>query len=628
MSAMLSGIVRTSAAAQSRLRVLPTNPDMPRMAVARVVAGLAALAALLIALALPATFFAAARYRVLGALEASATLHALEIAELSRLSPAFWELSAVKVTAPEQGRASGELRRVFNNEGRLILEAVPAEVPEWPLASVEAMISVDGVIYGRTVAARSLWRPLIATLIVGLCSSALGGLIYVILRVAPLRLLDDALRRASFLAAHDLLTGLPNRGLFADRLSQALARARRDHGITAVLCLDLDRFKEVNDTLGHAAGDELLKVVAARMSSCLREGDTLARLGGDEFAIIQPDIQQPEAADALARRLTTALSEPVLLNAGQALIGVSVGIAMSAPDQPLDGTQVMRNADLALYRAKEAGRGGHCFFAPEMNQKLHERRALEIDLRLALANGSFRLAYQPQIRLDTGRITGAEALLRWERPDHGNISPDQFIPLAEETGLIGQIGAWAIKEACLQASRWAEPLSIAVNVSPVQFRQAGFYDVVVSALRCSGLSPERLELEITEGVLLNDTEDTLAILGRLRQLGIKIAMDDFGTGYSSLGYLQRFPFDKIKIDRSFVRNLGQDPNAAAIVNAVMGMSRALGVRANAEGVEFKTQADLLLSQGCDEVQGYFFAKPMPSEAFAGLIGMGLPVAQS
>lgn len=616
-----AGLIRSLSGIPLRGRARSASSDASRTAVARTVTGLCALAALLFALGIPATFFAAARYRVLGALEASATLHALEIADLSRSNPVFWELDGVRVSAPEQGRASGERRRVSDAAGRLVLESIPAVGLAWPLATFTEPVVVGGVQLGSTEAARSLRQALLMTLIVAACSTLLAVAIFTLLRVMPLRLLDEALRRASYLAAHDLLTGLPNRGLFADRLAQALTQGRRDNDVTAVLCLDLDRFKEVNDSLGHAAGDELLRGVSSRLSACLRESDTLARLGGDEFAVIQLRARQPESADALARRLIAVLDEPFVLSGGQACVGLSVGIGLTTPGEVCEPMQLMRNADLALYQAKEAGRGGYCFFAPEMNQRLQERRALEVDLRTALNCNGFRLAFQPQINLEDERIIGAEALLRWDRPGVGNVPPDQFIGVAEETGLISQIGAWAIHEACRQAVLWPGHMSIAVNVSPVQFRQPGLCECVMAALKASGLSAARLELEITEGVLLNDTDETLATLGRLRALGVKIAMDDFGTGYSSLGYLQKFPFDKVKIDRSFVRNLGQDANASAIVSAVVGMSRALGVRANAEGVEDREQAALLLAEGCEEVQGYFFGRPMTPDALQELLGV-------
>ncbi|MFT8246700.1 putative bifunctional diguanylate cyclase/phosphodiesterase [Roseomonas sp. BN140053] len=598
-------------------------PGTPSRVVTRTVTGLAGLAALLIAVALPVTYFSAARYRMLGALEASATLHAAEIAELVRRNPAFWEFDRLQITV-SRGRDPEERRRVFSSDGRLVMEAAAEEELFWPVLSHEAPVVVDGEEMGVAEAARSLRGPLATTGLVALASTALAGLIFAVLRVLPLRLLNQALARASFLAAHDLLTGLPNRALFADRLGQVLAMARREAEPMAVLCLDLDRFKEVNDTLGHAAGDRLLKVVSARLSATLRDSDTLARLGGDEFAIIQPRARQPEAADALARRLIAALEEPVDLDGHQASVGVSIGIAMADRYGQADPMQLMRDADLALYKAKESGRGGYRFFAPEMNRKLQERRALEADLRVALAQGGFRLFYQPQINLDTGAVTGAEALLRWERPGVGNVPPDRFITVAEETGLIGPIGTWALHQACREAATWPAHLTVAVNVSPVQFRQAGLYEAVVAALKSSGLDPGRLELEITEGVLLNDTDDTLATLRRLRDVGVRIAMDDFGTGYSSLGYLQKFPFDKVKIDRSFIRHLGSDRSAEAIVRAVVGMSHALGVHTIAEGVETHAQADMLQVEGCQDVQGYLFGKPMPAESFAALFRQPAP----
>ena len=592
---------------------------VPSRTVTRTVTALTGLAALVIAAALPVTYLSAARSRLLGALEASATLHAAEVAELARANPALWEFEGLRISAPAEGRASVERRRVFNEQGRLVIESVPSGDLAWPVLSHREAVVEHGRKVGEAEAARSMREALLTASVVAVASAILGGLLFAVLRVLPLRLLNQALERASYLAAHDLLTGLPNRGLFTDRLRQALALARRDAEPLAVLCLDLDRFKEVNDTLGHAAGDRLLQEVAVRLSAVLRESDTLARLGGDEFAVIQPKARQPEAADALARRLVAALQEPIDLGGDRASVGVSIGIAMADQSGSADMTQLMRDADLALYQAKEGGRGGYRFFSPEMNQKLLERRALEADLRVALARGDFRLAYQPQVDLETGSVTGAEALLRWERPGAGNMPPDQFIAVAEETGLIGPIGTWALQEACREATTWPGQLTVAVNVSPVQFRQAGLFEAVVAALEASGLPPERLEVEITEGVLLNDTEETLGTLRRLRNLGVKIAMDDFGTGYSSLGYLQKFPFDKVKIDRSFVRHLGGNRSAEAIVRAVVGMSHALGVHTIAEGVETSVQADMLRQKGCEEVQGYLYGRPMPPAAFAELL---------
>ncbi len=593
-------------------------PVAPNAAVIRMITALAGLAALVIAGAAPGTYFSAARFRLLGALEASARLHAMEVAELARANPAMWEFDGLRVSAPSTGRASAERRRVFDAGGRLIIESVPGESLDWPVLTHQEPILDGGQRLGAVEAARSLRDVIATTILVALASTALSGVLFVILRVLPLRLLHQALERASFLAAHDLLTGLPNRALFADRLAQAVAATRRGGEATAVFCLDLDRFKEVNDTHGHAAGDLLLQTVAARLAACLWRGETLARLGGDEFAVIQPRARQPGAAEALARRLVAALEQPIDVGGHLASVGVSVGIAVVEPGVEADLSQVMMDADLALYQAKENGRGGHCFFAPAMNHKLQERRSLAADLRIAVSRSEFHLVFQPQVSLGNGGLTGAEALLRWERPGLGNMPPDRFIGLAEETGLIGPIGDWVLREACRQASTWPDHLTVAVNVSPVQFRQGDLYATVTAALRDNVLAPRRLELEITEGVLLQDTDDTLAVLHRLRDLGVRIAMDDFGTGYSSLVYLQKFPFDKVKIDRSFVRHLGSDRNAEAIVRAVIGMSAALGVRVNAEGVETATQADLLRREGCQEVQGFLFGKPMPAPEFAAM----------
>ena len=599
-------------------------PAAPKAAVIRMITALAGLAALVIAGAGPATYFSAARFRLLGALEASATLHAMEVAELARANPALWEFEGLQVSAPSEGRASAERRRVFDATGRLVIESVPGEPLLWPVLTHREPILDGGRRIGSVEAARSMRDVLATTLLVAVASSGLSGVLFAILRVLPLRLLHQALERASFLAAHDLLTGLPNRALFADRLAHVVGAARRGGESTAVFCLDLDRFKEVNDTYGHAAGDLLLQTVAARLSACLRRSETLARLGGDEFAVIQPQARQPQAAEVLARRLVAALEEPVDVGGHQADVGVSIGIAVAGPDGGTDVSQLMKDADLALYQAKENGRGGHCFFAPEMNQKLQERRSLAADLRVALSRNEFRLVFQPQVSLDTGAMTGAEALLRWERPGSGDVPPDRFIGLAEETGLIGPIGEWVLHEACRHAASWPDDVTVGVNVSPVQFRQCNVYEAVAGALREHGLAPRRLELEITEGVLLNDTDETLSVLHRLRDLGVRIAMDDFGTGYSSLVYLQKFPFDKVKIDRSFVRHLGTDRNAEAIIRAVVGMSRALGLRVNAEGVEEEEQADLLRLEGCQEVQGYLFGKPMPARELAALVS-GLPL---
>ena len=429
-------------------------------------------------------------------------------------------------------------------------------------------------------------------------------------------------------ATHDALTDLPNRSLFRDRLDQALAWSRRNDGLLAVYYIDLDRFKDINDALGHAAGDQLLVGVAVRLRACLRETDTLARLGGDEFAILQSGVGHLANIETMAQRIVDEMSATFEVDSHTVTVGTSVGVTVrSGTDLKVlstDAGSLMQEADVALYRAKEEGRGVHRFFAANMNIQVLERHALEDDIRDALAGDQFRLHYQPQIDLGERRISGAEALIRWKHPCRGEVSPGEFIPLAEQTGQIVQIGEWVLREACRQAAAWPELACMAVNVSPVQFRRPGFVDLVQDALQEANLAPERLELEITEGVLLTETPETLAILQRLRKLGVAIAMDDFGTGYSSLGYLQKFRFDKIKIDQSFVGKLGQDPQASEIVRAVLRMSHAMGIRVNAEGVEQQKQLQLLQDECCEEVQGFLFGRPVSAEEFSELLDQ--PVA--
>jgi diguanylate cyclase (GGDEF)-like protein len=379
----------------------------------------------------------------------------------------------------------------------------------------------------------------------------------------------------------------------------------------AVLCIDLDHFKTVNDTLGHPVGDQLLKLVADRMRSCVRSGETVARLGGDEFAIIQIGDNQPMNSTTLAGRLIKAMGEPFEVLGHQIVIGASVGISI-APHDGDDPDQLLKNADLALYRAKEDGRSTYRFFEPEMDARMQARRALELDLRKALPLREFELFYQPLVTLFNGNISGFEALLRWRHPQRGMVPPAEFIPLAEEIGLITAIGAWVLKEACAEAAKWPPHVRIAVNLSPAQFKDRKVLLDVIAALAASGLSPHRLDLEITEIVLLQDTEATIATLNDLRQIGAHISMDDFGTGYSSLGYLRKFRFDKIKIDRSFIRDLAEKPDSVAIVRAVTGLGSSLGIITTAEGVETEDQLRQLRSEGCDEIQGYLVSEPKPA----------------
>ena len=421
----------------------------------------------------------------------------------------------------------------------------------------------------------------------------------------------------SFLARHDQLTKLPNRVLFRERMDAAAATL--GHGARhAVLCLDLDHFKAVNDTLGHAHGDRLLCQVAERLTACVRGGDVVARLGGDEFAIIQAELERPEHAGELAQRVVDALAQPFDLGGHQVSIGASVGIALAPDDGELAET-LLKNADTALYRAKLEGRGNYRSFEPEMDARLQARRAMELDLRRALAAQEFELYYQPLVDTSAQRVVSFEALLRWFHPKTGMVSPADFIPLAEETGLVVGIGEWVLRTACREAARWPDSVKVAVNVSPLQFKDPRLVDIVSEALAESGLSPHRLELEITESVLLQNNAATLGVLHRLRGLGARISMDDFGTGYSSLSYLRSFPFDKIKIDQSFVRDLSSSADSAAIVRAIAGLGGSLGMRTTAEGVETEDQLARLRAAGCTEVQGYLFSRPRPAREVRALI---------
>ncbi len=421
--------------------------------------------------------------------------------------------------------------------------------------------------------------------------------------------------RLAHVARHDGLTGLPNRLLFTERLAGSLARARRGDGI-AMLCLDLDRFKLVNDAFGHAAGDELLRMVAKRLRECTRETDLVVRFGGDEFVIVQEKAKQPDESTALATRLVQIMGMPFVIDGQDVLIGVSIGIALSL-DGLETGEALLKRADLALYRAKNDGRGTFRFFEREMDAAMQKKRALELDLRRALHDKDFEVFYQPLVQ--SAGIAGFEALLRWRHPERGMISPVDFIPIAEETGLIGAIGAWVLQQACADAATWPGALKVAVNLSPLQFQLRSLVDDVATALSDSGLPPTRLELEITESVLIQDGDSVLKTLHALRAMGIRIAMDDFGTGYSSLSYLRRFPFDKIKIDQSFVKGITEQEDCRTIVRAVIGLGRSLHMAVNAEGVETEEQLKALRSEGCSEIQGYFFSKPKPAGEVAALL---------
>ncbi|MGJ3647849.1 putative bifunctional diguanylate cyclase/phosphodiesterase [Sphingomonas sp. GlSt437] len=423
--------------------------------------------------------------------------------------------------------------------------------------------------------------------------------------------------RITHLAFHDGLTALPNRVLFREQLEATIGRAAKRGGQVSVLCLDLDGFKGVNDTLGHPVGDALLRQIGAELAMLAHDG-IVARLGGDEFAIILDETAASDRARKLAQAIVDQMREPKHVGGHQIATGSSVGIAIG-PDDGDDADTLLKNADLALYRAKQDGRGVFRFFEPSLDAAARKRRQMELDLREALRLGQFRLNYQPIYDLKNNRIGGFEALLRWQHPVRGAIAPVDFIPVAEETGLIIAMGEWALHEACRQANQWPEHVRVAVNVSPLQFRNSGFASIVFQALGRSGLAPNRLEIEITESVFLDGAESTIGLLHKLRELGIRIALDDFGTGYSSLSYLRSFPFDKIKIDRSFVTDLVGDSSAKAIVKAIVDLATALKMETTAEGVEEDAVWDALRQEGCTSIQGYLFSRPLEAGDTASLL---------
>jgi diguanylate cyclase (GGDEF)-like protein len=434
--------------------------------------------------------------------------------------------------------------------------------------------------------------------------------------------------RVRHLAHHDFLTDLPNRVLLSDRIARAISAAQRNGTQVAVLFLDLDRFKNVNDSLGHSIGDKLLQEVARRLRACIRASDTVSRLGGDEFVLLVPDVSDPASVAVLAQKVLDAVSRPYSIEGHELISSPSIGLAVF----PADGEDVetlLRNADAAMYHAKESGRNNYQFFTPDMNIRATERLSMERSLRRALERGELRLHYQPQYEVATGRIVGMEALIRWEHPEQGLVSPGRFMPFAEESGLILPIGEWVLQEACRQNRAWQEsglaPVRVAVNISALQFRQAGFAATVRAALERSGLHARYLELEVTESVIMHDAERVTASLEELKQMGLELAIDDFGTGYSSLSYLKRFPIDRLKIDQSFVRDITTDRDDAAITSAIIALTRNLGLKTIAEGVETRAQLEFLRAHGCNEVQGFLLSRPVAAAECAALLAAQPPV---
>lgn len=507
------------------------------------------------------------------------------------------------------------------SERNIIASYVP--VREREDAAVEAVMEIysDVTPLVRRMEA-SLWRILAGVLAVLALVLAAGA--WILRRYHRLLEAQEAERlaqdeRIRHQAYHDALTGLPNRASFGEHLDEALRRAKRTHWHTALMFLDVDQFKRVNDSLGHEAGDRLLRVIAARIRSRVRDTDLLFRMGGDEFTVILEDVRGPEEAAMVAQRVIEATREPLQLAHHELAASVSIGIAMF-PKDDAEGGRLVKSADTAMYRAKELGRNRYAFFAPEMNERVESQLLMESALRRALKNGEFRLHYQPRISAATGRAVGMEALLRWAHPQWGLVEPARFIPALEESGLVVPVGEWVLAEACRQAAAWREaglePLRVSVNLSSRQFRSDTLAAAVRQALEASGLEPAQLEVELTESVLMENMEQAMAVMGSLKALGVAISIDDFGTGYSSLGYLKRFPIDSLKIDRAFVRDLATSPKDAAIVDAIAALAKSLGIGLVAEGVEDAHQVEFLRERYCTELQGYLFGRPVPPEGVA------------
>ncbi|CAA7616567.1 EAL domain-containing protein [Magnetospirillum sp. UT-4] len=513
-----------------------------------------------------------------------------------------------------QGRTGPELARLSQGKADFLLATAETDQRAWanraPIAYEKELSSPSGETRVFDVAKIPLFNP----------DGSRRGLVLVGRDITERRL---AAARIHHLAHHDSLTGLPNRSLFQESLRVALAQARRvDHKV-ALLFLDLDKFKDINDTLGHHVGDLLLKAVAKRLLRCVRETDNVARLGGDEFAVLLTNLEDAEGAGTVAETIIASVADPFGIEEHEVLTSASIGITLF-PDDAGDAEALLKNADLAMFRSKAEGRNGYHFYVAEMDAEVQARKQVERDLRLAMGTEQLELYYQPLVEVKTGEVMGCEALLRWKHPDHGFISPADFIPIAERTDLIAPLGRWILHRACLQGRDWARdglpPMKIAVNLSPAQFKHhETLVAMVADILDQTGFPPDHLQLEITEGIAMQNVEATILVLRQMRDMGVLISIDDFGTGYSSLNYLKRFPVDKLKIDRSFVIDIGDHPCNAAVVKAIVNLGHSLGTRVNVEGVETREQLDFLISHGVDEAQGFYFAKALPADEFARLV---------
>jgi diguanylate cyclase (GGDEF)-like protein/PAS domain S-box-containing protein len=516
--------------------------------------------------------------------------------------------------AEYQGRTSIQLARLSSGRSEYLLHTVEADERAWregkPVADERTLPGPDGEAKVFDVVKIPLFNP----------DGSRRGLVLVGRDITERKL---AAARIHHLAHHDPLTGLPNRILFQERLRHALAQGKRAHQRAALMFLDLDKFKDINDTLGHHVGDLLLRAVAKRLRRCVRETDTVARLGGDEFAVVLTNLDEPEGASTVAESIIHAIADPFGLEEHEVRTSTSIGITVF-PDDSEDADQLLKNADLAMFRSKAEGRNNYHFYVSEMDTEVQARKAIERDLRLALGTEQLELHYQPLIDAKTREIHGCEALLRWRHPVRGWMSPAEFIPIAERTDMIGPLSRWILHRACEQGQAWTNqglpPLQIAVNLSPAQFKNhQGLLAMISDILDQTGFPPGRLQLEITEGIAMQNIDVTVEVLRTLRAMGALISIDDFGTGYSSLNYLKRFPVDKLKIDRSFVVDIGRHPDNAAVVKAIVNLGHSLGTRVNVEGVETREQLDFLMAHDVDEAQGFYFSPALPPHDFANLV---------
>lgn len=563
---------------------------------------------------------------------------------LSRFRKAIASLdSDMAVVVANDSRQKQDIRRILEEIGayKSVLESTVTPYPIPDFDAIRKILSRNHGVYGTI---RNKVNAMVGNEIdvlnqrnrletasirqehvsIAILSIFVAATLFVLFR----RLYLDISRRIAFeaklkhQASHDVLTGLANRSLFFDRIAQAIIHAGRVDRVVMVMLIDLDRFKLINDSLGHGVGDELLKVISRRLSENTRPGDTVARLGGDEFALMMSDMADEADAAFVAENILGVLAEPMTVGGHDLVVRASIGISVF----PRDGSEVsalLKNADSAMYQVKESGRNSFRFYTPEMNDRMIERLDMEAGLRNALKRGELRLYYQPKVELESGRVVGAEALMRWIHPVLGVVPPSEFIPVAEDTGMILSIGEWAIEEACRQISAWRNEgcavISLSINLSAGQLRQEHLSDMVESALAKNGVSPEHLELEVTESAVMQNPEAAIAIMNKLKRIGIGISLDDFGTGYSSLNYLKRFPVDTLKIDQSFIREIASDPNDAAIVHSVITLAHSLNRKTVAEGVETQAQLEFLSRNRCDQIQGFLFSPPLPAEEFIALL---------